>query len=56
MQRNIIKQMKKHIEKMFLDEHGKIILEYFDISLWIDSKLTNKSMAQILKKRTAECK
>jgi tetratricopeptide (TPR) repeat protein len=45
-----LQHMKKSIKEIFSDEYGKIALEYFDISVWIESKLQNKPMSELLKK------
>jgi len=41
--------MKKDIETMMKDHREKVILEYFDLGLWIDAKLNGLTMNEMLK-------
>jgi hypothetical protein len=43
------KTMQLDIERMMKDHREKVILEYFDLSLWIDSKLNATTMNELAK-------
>jgi hypothetical protein len=47
----IFSELKEYAQQMSLGEYGKIVLEYFDITLWVDSKLEGRTMTAIIKKR-----
>jgi hypothetical protein len=46
VQIEIFEGMKKEVEKLLKDHHEQVLLEYFDINAWINSKL-NKSKFQL---------
>ncbi|HET6227912.1 MAG TPA: hypothetical protein VFF27_16625, partial [Bacteroidia bacterium] len=50
-QLKLFSELKKYVQQMASGDYGKIVLEYFDITLWIDSKLESKTMTEIIKKR-----
>lgn len=50
-------QMKKEVSELLKDHNERVVLEYFDIEAWIDSKITKTSfqaaVAQLAQKRVS---
>jgi len=45
----IFEKMKEEVNGLLQDHHERVILEYFDLFSWIDSKLKKKTFAEIIK-------
>ena len=44
-------EMKKDLEKLFADNQEKVLLDYFDILAWVESKIIGESLAQSLRRK-----
>jgi hypothetical protein len=49
VQIEIFEEMKKEVEKLLKDHHEQVLLEYFDINAWINSKLNKTKFQQEVK-------
>lgn len=49
-ERKILQEMKDCVKKILMDEYGKIALEYFDLTAWIESKLEHRPILEIIKR------
>ncbi len=49
VQIEIFEGMKKEVEKLLKDHHEQVLLEYFDINAWINSKLNKSKFQQEVK-------
>jgi hypothetical protein len=41
--------MKSDLDVLLQDHHERVVLEYFNISAWVDSKLKRISMSDVVK-------
>jgi tetratricopeptide (TPR) repeat protein len=48
---DILEKMDEEVNELLKDHHERVVLEYFDISAWIQSKLQKKTFDQTVKHR-----
>ncbi len=48
----LFEKMKEEVNEVLQDHHEKVILEYFDLVSWIESKIQKKAFAEIVKAKT----
>ena len=46
---DILKKMKTDVIDMLEDQHENVLLEYFNITAWIDSKIKNVTLGSIIR-------
>jgi hypothetical protein len=42
--------MKNELEKLFTNTHEKVLLDYFDLNAWVESKLEGTRFTTVLQK------